>query len=245
MAEMLKSCDALYGNSPPEDSRMLYLQPGETYAVSYAMRGANQGKHVVEIRQACPECGESFFETGELPPGGYRRRDEVDRHRRSVALRADIHMRGDHGMSMPLDDPRHRGNKGYPNLPEAEAEFHREFLDWMRENCDFLPGEKATLDIRDERWVSGLRVSQVCKVCGKFAGVRVLSRAALEEDRLKNVMLHRQMIQNDYRRHLGEAHGLDEPHLEQPEICVYCGEEDPPHAGCILAEMIDKRKVRA
>ena len=130
-------------------------------------------------------------------------------------------------------------------MPPAEAAFMVEIDGWLKKKCTLLPGERATLDVRDNRWVSGLRVSQICKMCGVFAGVRVLSRAALEEDgRLHNVMLHRQMIQDDYRRHLGEAHGLDEPHLEQPEICVYCGEEDPPHAGCILAEMIDKRKVR-
>ena len=129
-------------------------------------------------------------------------------------------------------------------MPPAEAAFMVEIDKWLKQNRPLLPGERATLDVRDNRWVSGLRVSQVCKICGKFAGVRVLSRAALEEDRLKNVMLHRQMIQNDYRQHLAETHGLDEPHLEQPEICVYCGEEDPPHAGCILAEMIDKRKAR-
>ena len=131
----------------------------------------------------------------------------------------------------------------FNTLPLKELRFKDEFERWLKQNRPLLPGERATLDIRDNRWVSGLRVSQVCKVCGKFAGVRVLSRAALEEDRLKNVMLHRQMIQNDYRQHLGEAHGLDEPHLEQPEICVHCGEEDPPHAGCILAEMLNKRRV--
>ena len=132
----------------------------------------------------------------------------------------------------------------FPEMPPEEAAFIVDFERWMKKYYSLLPGEEASLDVRDNRWVSGLRVSQVCKVCGKFVAVRMLSRAALDhENRLEYVLDHRQHIQDIYLQHLAEEHKTDEAHLRQAQICPYCGEEDAPHAGCILADILNRRKA--